>query len=106
MGCTPTTSPVDRAFVSEMKGTKLDRAYIGSCTGGKLTDFKAAAGLLNGKAVKIDTFVVPATTEVARGLDTETIGGKTLGRSPGGRGEDRRRRCAACLGGPRTRSAG
>src|SRR4029450_10451437 len=64
-------SPDNRATVTEVKGTKLDRAYIGSCTGGKITDFKAAAAVLKDKAVKIDTFVVPATTEVARGLDTE-----------------------------------
>ena len=38
-------SPDNKATVSEVKGTKLDRAYIGSCTGGKLTDFKAAAEL-------------------------------------------------------------
>jgi 3-isopropylmalate/(R)-2-methylmalate dehydratase large subunit len=94
-------SPDNRAFVSEVKGTKLDRAYIGSCTGGKLTDFKAAAEILNGKAVKIDTFVVPATTEVARGLDTETIGGKTLRDiflNAGAKIGDAS--CAACLGGP------
>ena len=94
-------SPDNKAFVSEVKGTKLDRAYIGSCTGGKLTDFKAAAGLLNGKVVKIDTFVVPATTEVARGLDTEMIGGKSLRNiflDAGAKiGEAS---CAACLGGP------
>jgi 3-isopropylmalate/(R)-2-methylmalate dehydratase large subunit len=94
-------SPDNRAYVSQIKGTKLDRAYIGSCTGGKLTDFRAAAGLLRGKAVKIDTFVVPATTEVARGLDTETIGGKSLREiflSAGAKiGEAS---CAACLGGP------
>src|SRR6476660_2992210 len=71
-------SPDNKATVSEVKGTKLDRAYIGSCTGGKLTDFKAAAAILKDKAVKIDTFVVPATTEVARGLKTEMIGGKSL----------------------------
>src|SRR5436309_3018200 len=71
-------SPDNRAYVSEVKGTRLDRAYIGSCTGGKLTDFRAAAGLMKGKSVKIDTFVVPATTEVARGLETETVDGKTL----------------------------
>ena len=52
-----------------MKGTKLDRAYIGSCTGGKMTDFRAAAGILKGKTVKIDTFVVPATTRDRRGLE-------------------------------------
>jgi 3-isopropylmalate/(R)-2-methylmalate dehydratase large subunit len=78
-------SPDNKANVSEVKGTKLDRAYIGSCTGGKLTDFKAAAELLKGKSVKIDTFVVPATTEVDRGLDSEKIGEAS---------------CAACLGGP------
>jgi 3-isopropylmalate/(R)-2-methylmalate dehydratase large subunit len=94
-------SPDNKAFVSEVKGTKLDRAYIGSCTGGKLTDFKAAAELLAGKSVKIDTFVVPATTEVARGLDTEKVGGKTLREvflAAGAKIGDAS--CAACLGGP------
>lgn len=94
-------SPDNKANVSAVKGTKLDRAYIGSCTGGKLTDFRAAAGLLAGKSVKIDTFVVPATTEVARGLDTEKIGGKSLRDiflAAGAKiGEAS---CAACLGGP------
>jgi 3-isopropylmalate/(R)-2-methylmalate dehydratase large subunit len=94
-------SPDNKANVSEVKGTKLDRAYIGSCTGGKLTDFKAAAKLLNGKSVKIDTFVVPATTEVARGLDTEMIGGTSLRNiflNAGAKIGDAS--CAACLGGP------
>lgn len=94
-------SPDNKAFVSEVKGTKLDRAYIGSCTGGKLTDFRAAAELMNGKSVKIDTFVVPATTEVARGLDTEKVGGKSLREiflAAGAKIGDAS--CAACLGGP------
>src|SRR5438046_9082322 len=94
-------SPDNRAYVSEVKGTKLDRAYIGSCTGGKLTDFRAAAGLMKGKSVKIDTFVVPATTEVARGLETETVDGKTLKDiflAAGAKIGDAS--CAACLGGP------
>src|SRR5580704_4897604 len=94
-------SPDNRAYVSEVKGTKLDRAYIGSCTGGKLTDFRAAAGILKGHQVKIDTFVVPATTEVARGLDTEKIGGvslKDIFLAAGAKIGDAS--CAACLGGP------
>ncbi len=94
-------SPDNKATVSEVKGTKLDRAYIGSCTGGKLTDFRAAAALLKGKEVKIDTFVVPATTEVARGLDTETIDGKSLRDIFLGAGAKiGDASCAACLGGP------
>jgi 3-isopropylmalate/(R)-2-methylmalate dehydratase large subunit len=94
-------SPDNKATVTEVKGTKLDRAYIGSCTGGKLTDFKAAAALMKGKEVKIDTFVVPATTEVARGLDTEKVGGQSLRDiflAAGAKIGDAS--CAACLGGP------
>ena len=94
-------SPDNRAFVSEVRGTKLDRAYIGSCTGGKLTDFRAAAKLLKGRTVKIDTFVVPATSEIARGLKQERVNGQTLEEvflSAGAKiGEPS---CAACLGGP------
>lgn len=94
-------SPDNKAFVREVSGTKLDRAYIGSCTGGKMTDFRAAARLLQGRTVKIDTFIVPATTEVARGLKTEKIGNDTLEQifiNAGAKmGEAS---CAACLGGP------
>jgi 3-isopropylmalate/(R)-2-methylmalate dehydratase large subunit len=94
-------SPDNRARVSEVKGTKLDRAYIGSCTGGKLTDFRAAAGLLKGKAVKIDTFVVPATSEIAAQMKTEKVGDQTIEEvflSAGAKVGPPS--CAACLGGP------
>jgi 3-isopropylmalate/(R)-2-methylmalate dehydratase large subunit len=94
-------SPDNRAAVSEVRGTKLDRAYIGSCTGGKMTDFRAAAKILRGQSVKIDTFVVPATSEIAAGLKTERLNGQTLedvflaaGAKMG------QPSCAACLGGP------
>jgi 3-isopropylmalate/(R)-2-methylmalate dehydratase large subunit len=94
-------SPDNRSFVSEIRGTKLDRAYIGSCTGGKMTDFRAAAQVLKGKTVKIDTFVVPATSEIAAGLKREKLNGQTLedvflaaGAKLG------QPSCAACLGGP------
>jgi 3-isopropylmalate/(R)-2-methylmalate dehydratase large subunit len=94
-------SPDNKAKVREVVGTKLDRAYIGSCTGGKMTDFRAAAGILKGQSVRIDTFVVPATTEVAAGLDTEMIDGISLRNiflNAGAKiGEAS---CAACLGGP------
>jgi 3-isopropylmalate/(R)-2-methylmalate dehydratase large subunit len=94
-------SPDNRAFVGEVQGTKLDRAYIGSCTGGKLTDFRAAARVLADRTVKIDTFVVPATSEIAAGLRTERVNGRTLEevflRAGAKLGEPS---CAACLGGP------
>ncbi len=94
-------SPDNKATVTEVKGTKLDRAYIGSCTGGKMTDFRAAAGILRGRNVKIDTFIVPATTEIAKGLKTERINGQTLEQiflNAGAKIGDAS--CAACLGGP------
>ena len=94
-------SPDNRAYVSEIRGTKLDRAYIGSCTGGKMTDFRAAARILKGKQVQIDTFVVPATSEIKAGLQKEKLNGQTLEEvflSAGAQiGEPS---CAACLGGP------
>jgi 3-isopropylmalate/(R)-2-methylmalate dehydratase large subunit len=94
-------SPDNRAYVSQVRGEKLDRAYIGSCTGGKLTDFRAAASVLRGRQVRIDTFVVPATSEIAAGLKRERINGQTLEEvflAAGAKiGQPS---CAACLGGP------
>jgi 3-isopropylmalate/(R)-2-methylmalate dehydratase large subunit len=94
-------SPDNKATVTEVKGTRLDRAYIGSCTGGKMTDFRAAAGILKGHTVRIDTFIVPATTEIAQGLKTEKLNGQTLEAvflAAGAKIGDAS--CAACLGGP------
>ncbi len=94
-------SPDNRATAAEVNGTKLDRAYIGSCTGGKMTDFRAAARILQGRTVKIDTFVVPATTEIARTLKAEKLNGDTLEQvflKAGAKLGDAS--CAACLGGP------
>src|SRR6185436_3463949 len=69
--------------------------------GGKMTDFRAAARMLKGHTVKIDTFVVPATSEIARQMKTERINGQSIEEiflSAGAKmGEPS---CAACLGGP------
>jgi 3-isopropylmalate/(R)-2-methylmalate dehydratase large subunit len=81
---------------------RVDRVYIGSCTGGKLTDFVAAARILNGRQVKAETFLVPATAEVADGLMREQIGGRSLVEvfARAGCREIAPPSCAACLGGP------
>ncbi len=95
-------SPDNRALARECSDVKLDRAYIGSCTGGKITDFIAAAEILAGEKVKIDTFIVPATRDVEKDLHSHTIDGKSLMDiflSAGAQiGEAS---CAACLGGPK-----
>ena len=94
-------SPDNRDTVRNVRGTKLTKSYIGSCTGGKITDFRFAAGLLFGQEVKVPTFIVPASTAIARQLEEETINGVSL--------KDifikagcviAESSCAACLGGP------
>jgi len=95
-------SPDNTATVSEVKGTKIDRCYIGSCTGGKLEDFRAAARILRGHSVRVDTFVVPSTTEVEKRLKDEMIDGESVYsilKNAGAKIADGAS-CAACLGGP------
>ena len=94
-------SPGNRALARELGDVKIDRSYIGSCTGGKTTDFIAAAMVLSGKQVKVETFIVPATTEVDADLDRCKVADKSLrqifldaGCKVGPAS------CAACLGGP------
>lgn len=94
--------PSNCAGVRDKSDIKLDRAYIGSCTGGKLSDFIMTATILNGRKVQIDTFLVPATTKVAEGLTTTMIDGKSLVEifSEAGCKDIAPPSCAACLGGP------
>jgi 3-isopropylmalate/(R)-2-methylmalate dehydratase large subunit len=95
-------SPDNRGTARECTGITLDRAYIGSCTGGKLNDFVAAAKILKGRQVKTDTYIVPATTEVAKGLATTKLDGQTLMEifQKAGAKISQGASCAACLGGP------
>jgi len=95
-------SPDNKALVRECSDVKIDRAYIGSCTGGKYTDFLAAANILNGKKVAVNTFIVPATTEVYKDLESKMLDGKTLLNIFKDAGcEIGDASCAACLGGPK-----
>jgi len=95
-------SPDNKALVRECSDVKIDRSYIGSCTGGKYTDFLAAANILDGKKVAVNTFIVPATTEVYKDLEDKTLNGKTLLNIFKDAGcEIGDASCAACLGGPK-----
>lgn len=95
-------SPAKFALARERTNVKLDRVYIGSCTGGKLTDFVAAATVLKGRKVKVDTFLVPATQEVADALMTTRLDGQPLVDIFRAAGclDIAPPSCAACLGGP------
>ncbi len=107
-------SPDNKALARECADVKLDRAYIGSCTGGKITDMIMAANILQGHDVKIPTFVVPGSTEVHADMLRLNLYGEALDESA----TDKKAStsvyaalenagcqmgpasCAACLGGP------
>ncbi len=82
--------------VSEKRGIKVDQVYIGSCTGGRITDLKVAADILAGKHIAKDCrlLISPASREVwIEALKTglleilSTSGGTILAPT-----------CGACLG--------
>jgi 3-isopropylmalate/(R)-2-methylmalate dehydratase large subunit len=50
--------------ISECAGMAMDQAYIGSCTNGRMEDFRIAADILKGKQVAIRTLIVPATPTI------------------------------------------
>jgi 3-isopropylmalate/(R)-2-methylmalate dehydratase large subunit len=95
VACHP--NPGNRKLAKELTNVALDRAYIGSCTGGKTSDFLAFAEVVKGRKVKLDTFGVPATPEVLAELKQSGTwqvlvdAGVQMTENPG---------CAACLGGP------
>jgi 3-isopropylmalate/(R)-2-methylmalate dehydratase large subunit len=57
-------SPQNTAVARELQGIEVNKAYIGSCTGAKLEDFRSAAQILKGKKVKIRTEVLPAAQSI------------------------------------------
>src|SRR3954449_3640885 len=101
-------SPDNKDTAHNCRDVKVDRAYIGSCTGGKITDMIFAANLLKGNTVKVKTFVVPGSTEVHADMKRLNLRGapregneKSIedvlvdaGCLMGASG------CSACLGGP------
>jgi 3-isopropylmalate/(R)-2-methylmalate dehydratase large subunit len=100
VACHP--DPGQRKKAKDMGHMKLDRAYVGSCTGGKTSDFVAFAHVLRGKRVVIDTFGVPATPEIVHDLQSTRWGDKTIWQILVDAGVQMTENagCAACLGGP------
>lgn len=88
---------VDNVYdLDKFVGTKIDQAYLGSCTGGRFEDIQIAARVLQNKKVHPKTrfIIVPASKEVflksmqSGDLQTLVNAGATFV-TPG---------CAACLG--------
>jgi 3-isopropylmalate/(R)-2-methylmalate dehydratase large subunit len=100
VACHP--DPGQRKTAKQMNGMKLDRAYVGSCTGGKTSDFVEFARVLRGRKVVIDTFGVPATPDIVRDLQSTRWGDKTIWQilEDAGVRMTENAGCSACLGGP------
>ena len=100
VACHP--DPGQRKKAREMSDVKLDRAYVGSCTGGKTSDFVEFARVLRGRKVSIDTFGVPATPDIVHDLQNTRWGGQTIWNILVSAGVQMTENagCAACLGGP------
>jgi 3-isopropylmalate/(R)-2-methylmalate dehydratase large subunit len=83
--------------VTKAKGIKIDQAYLGSCTNGRIEDLRIAAEILKGKSVAEGTrmIVVPATTDIWKQANKEGLldifmkAGATVSTPT----------CGACLGG-------
>lgn len=58
--------PANAVPVSEVEGIKIDQAFIGSCTNGRMDDLIVAAGILDGNKVAEDVrlIIIPATQKI------------------------------------------
>lgn len=60
--------PSNVSGVSALSNVKIDQVVIGSCTNGRISDLRVAAGILKGKKVKkgLRVIVIPATQKIYR----------------------------------------
>ena len=83
--------------IEKMEPVRIDQAYLGSCTNGRIEDLRIAAKILKGKKIKEGTrmIVVPATTDIWKQANKEGLldifmeAGATVSTPT----------CGACLGG-------
>lgn len=67
--------PHDTVHIQEVKKTRIDSAFIGSCTNGRMEDLRKAASILKGKKVApgVVLKIVPATDEIWQQCLTDGI---------------------------------
>ncbi len=59
--------------ISQCAGHEMDQCYIGSCTNGRIEDFRIAAEIMKGKKVAIRTIIVPTTPSVWKQANDEGL---------------------------------
>ncbi|MHC5190983.1 MAG: 3-isopropylmalate dehydratase large subunit, partial [Planctomycetota bacterium] len=65
--------PSNGTKISECAGTEMDQAYLGSCTNGRIEDYRIAAEIMKGKEVAIRTLIVPTTPGVWKQMMDEGL---------------------------------
>ena len=89
--------PENTKTIDEIGDIKVDQVVIGSCTNGRISDLRVAAGILRGKKVKkgVRTIVFPGTQAIylqalEEGLITDMVKAGAVFSTP---------TCGPCLGG-------
>jgi homoaconitate hydratase family protein len=91
------SNPGNLARVEDLDSIEIDQAFIGSCTNGRMEDFRMAAKILRGKKIHPNTrlIIIPASTEIYKQMLREDLieiflnAGATVGHST----------CGPCIGG-------
>jgi 3-isopropylmalate/(R)-2-methylmalate dehydratase large subunit len=68
-------SPANVVPVAAVAGKKVDQVLIGTCTGGRLEDFRAAAGIIEGKQIPrtVRCLIIPASARIYRQMLEEGL---------------------------------
>jgi 3-isopropylmalate/(R)-2-methylmalate dehydratase large subunit len=78
-GCVPADAdPRSLAYMGLTPGTPLksvaiDQTFIGSCTNARISDLRAAAGVLRGRRVSVPTVITPGSVMVKRQAEREGL---------------------------------
>jgi len=91
------SNPGNFAEIEEVEGINIDQAFLGSCTNGRMEDFRIAAKILRGKTIdpKTRLIIIPASKEIYREALKEGLievfinSGAVVGHST----------CGPCIGG-------
>lgn len=67
--------PLNTRAITDVLDTRIDRAFLGSCAGGSIEDFRAAASVLRGRHIHSDVRMIatPGSEEIWRLAESEGL---------------------------------